>query len=554
MIINLLIFLIIYFVSIFSVIGFGQTAKNILFKNEDLDYGYLGLLGLSILFIYSYLSNIFFEHSNLHNLILIILGFCIFLKNFERLKDFKYFILLFLLLFISLIIFKTHDDFPYYHFGYTYLLTDKNLIFGLGHLNHGFRTPSSIFYLNSLFILPYVKFYLIHLPAILFLGFVNFTLLRKLFLDIRLRKFDFVFFYQIFSIIFINIFFYRIAEHGTDRSAQILIFLLFTEIFIILERKNFTYLQISKIFLILSLVITLKAFYLLYCLILIPIIIILLKKNKFSKNLSRYVYKPSFCILLTSLSILFLINISNSGCLIYPVHFTCIEHLSWSISTSEVNNMNNWYEQWSKAGAGPNFRVENPEFYIKSFNWVENWIDKYFFNKVSDFLLGIFFLSIIFVIVFFSKKKIKVNFKKENYWFFFIILILFFEWFYNHPALRYGGYVLIATLVFFPVSILISKFKQEPKQLTKKISILLTISALIFFSRNIMRIDQEVDKYNFRPFLDNNFRITSNHYRMNNEINILIDNFEKCEAKKNICNKNLYTIHKKLNNYIIVRD
>ena len=59
MIINFLIFLIIYFVSIFSVIGFGQTAKNILFKNEDLDYGYLGLLGLSILFIYSYLSNIF---------------------------------------------------------------------------------------------------------------------------------------------------------------------------------------------------------------------------------------------------------------------------------------------------------------------------------------------------------------------------------------------------------------------------------------------------------------------------------------------------------------
>ena len=69
-----------------------------------------------------------------------------------------------------------------------------------------------------------------------------------------------------------------------------------------------------------------------------------------------------------------------------------------------------------------------------------------------------------------------------------------------------------------------------------------------------MRIDQEVDKYNFRPFLDNNFRITSNHYRMNNEIDILIDNFEKCEAKKNTCNKNLYTIHKKLNNYIIVRD
>ena len=27
--------------------------------------------------------------------------------------------------------------------------------------------------------------------------------------------------------------------------------------------------------------------------------------------------------------------------------------------------MNNWYEQWSKAGANPNFRVENPEVYIQ---------------------------------------------------------------------------------------------------------------------------------------------------------------------------------------------
>ena len=49
--------------------------------------------------------------------------------------------------------------------------------------------------------------------------------------------------------------------------------------------------------------------------------------------------------------------------------------------------MNNWYEQWSKAGAGPNFRVENASEYIKYFNWVSNWMDMYFFNKVSDFVL-----------------------------------------------------------------------------------------------------------------------------------------------------------------------
>ena len=40
------------------------------------------------------------------------------------------------------------------------------------------------------------------------------------------------------SLIFINIFFYRISEHGTDRSAQILIFLLFIYINEIFENKK----------------------------------------------------------------------------------------------------------------------------------------------------------------------------------------------------------------------------------------------------------------------------------------------------------------------------
>ena len=45
-----------------------------------------------------------------------------------------------------------------------------------------------------------------------------------------------------------------------------------------------------------------------------------------------------------------------------------------------------------ETGATPNFRVDDPENYIKGFNWVSNWIDLYFFNKVSDFLAGLFFM------------------------------------------------------------------------------------------------------------------------------------------------------------------
>ena len=61
---------------------------------------------------------------------------------------------------------------------------------------------------------------------------------------------------------------------------------------------------------------------------------------------------------------------TNTGCLIYPARSTCFENLSWAIPLQQVDQMYLWYEQWSKGGAGPNFRVENPVLYVANFNWV----------------------------------------------------------------------------------------------------------------------------------------------------------------------------------------
>ena len=93
------------------------------------------------------------------------------------------------------------------------------------------------------------------------------------------------------------------------------------------------------------------------------------------------------------LTLLLFHNFLISGCLIYPVSISCFDNNLWAIKINEVKDLNNWYEQWAKGGAGPDFRVDNPILYIKNFNWVFNWIDVYFFNKVSDFLLG---LSLLF--------------------------------------------------------------------------------------------------------------------------------------------------------------
>ena len=71
-------------------------------------------------------------------------------------------------------------------------------------------------------------------------------------------------------------------------------------------------------------------------------------------------------------------NIAYTGCLIYPVAITCFENFYWAMDLSRIENAMNWYELWSKSGANPNYRVNNPDEYIIGFYWLQNWIENYF--------------------------------------------------------------------------------------------------------------------------------------------------------------------------------
>ena len=193
-----------------------------------------------------------------------------------------------------------------------------------------------------------------------FTAFNFFDLINK---RLKENNFDKLFFLSLLFFMFILIFFYRIAEHGTDRSAQILIFLLISELLIIINYDKGIRENIAKISILLGIIVSLKSFYVLYIILTIPVFYYFFKKNKFKFIL--LIFKNYFFYL--SLILIFnilIINFFNSGCLIYPVSFTCFEKFSWSIPIAEVLLMNDWYEQWSKAGANPNFRVENPQEYI----------------------------------------------------------------------------------------------------------------------------------------------------------------------------------------------
>ena len=145
-----------YLASILSTLGYGlyfQKIINIPYNKKCL--GYSGLIGVFFLTIYSYFSNFFYSHGIYHNLIILLVGLFLFyfsyIKKLSSSTEIKFLVILFSILFISFLTSKTHDDFPYYHFPYTYYLTQNSSLIGIGSFNHGFRTPSSLFYFNSLF-------------------------------------------------------------------------------------------------------------------------------------------------------------------------------------------------------------------------------------------------------------------------------------------------------------------------------------------------------------------------------------------------------------------
>ncbi len=554
MISNLYIFILYYLSIPLSFIGYGLFFFSL---NKDLkissNYGYAGLTGVIILSIYSYFSSLFISHSELHNFLILLMGFVFFcFFKFKNNDQNKILFILLTVYFVGLLIFKTHDDFPYYHFNYTYYLTQMPSALGIGNFNLGLRTPSSIFYLNSLFYLPLAKYYLFQISVFLIFLFSNIILLSKI---INKNSFNFLNYYYLLSFIFINIFFYRISEHGTDRSAQILILILIGEILFFVNFKSNIKIILSKLFLLIAIIISLKAFYVLYV-IFFSIIIYKLYKSYNLKEIFLYLVSNFyFYFLLILFSLILLVNFINSGCLVYPVSFTCFDSFDWAISTSEVKELNNWYEQWSKAGATPNFRVEDPDNYIKNFNWVPNWVNEYFFTKVSDFILGLIVLCSLLLLTFFPFNKVNIdkNVRKINF-VLIIIIILFAEWFYNHPTLRYGGYCLIAALFFIITATKLEKNKFNFEKSKKRIVFFIILSLVIFLTRNIDRISKEHKQYAYNPLINVLYKVEDSYFDLDAKLRKKKNNYNSCILKQAECREDeIYGIKKILNFYVFYK-
>jgi hypothetical protein len=194
--------------------------------------------------------------------------------------------------------------------------------------------------------------------------------------------------------------------------------------------------------------------------------------------------------------------------------------------------MSNWYELWSKGGAAPNFRVENPDFYIQGFNWVSNWAKIYAYPKVTNTALGIVSICLIIFITFATngKKEKITRIVKTTY---LLVLLILIVWFVKHPALRYGGFCLVALMFFIPTSLQLEKYIQ--KNILKKIVFIFSVVILIFIGRNINRINSEAKQYSYNFLTKPTYNVEESFFQIPLLIENLISNFDNCKKSKVNC-------------------
>ena len=113
-----------------------------------------------------------------------------------------------------------------------------------------------------------------------------------------------------------------------------------------------------------------------------------------------------------------------------------------------------------------------------------------------------------------SKGKDKPSKEKRNYKFIYILLLIFFsEWFYNHPSLRYGGYHLIALIIFIPFCLFLEN-NINLRFFSEKITIILILIFVIFSARNLNRIDKEYNIYQYNIFKNPSYDKKFENYKM----------------------------------------
>ena len=241
MILNLIIFFAFYLLVFFSTYSYGFILRKYFFKNEISlnENEFINIFfGIGFFIVFGWIYHISGLKNEWLNLSIFIIGGIIFFNKKVRPRNLLFFLILPLILFSGLVIFKGHNDFHLYHFQNIIELTDGNPKIGIGNLSVKYIYNSLFVYFESILSFPNYKFQFFNIPR--FLGFV--AICGYLLLNIiEKNNFDKSFISSVILVFFL-LKFRRFSEHGYDYSVIFYTTFIFIEYFY-RNLKDQTYLK-----------------------------------------------------------------------------------------------------------------------------------------------------------------------------------------------------------------------------------------------------------------------------------------------------------------------
>ena len=494
---------------------------------KDIIYGFIIISFLGLLIN-------FFSPLNIYvNSIILLISFILFIQN--RKIYINHIFLKFLIfhsILISILIIKSNvyrPDAGLYHLPYIGILNTEKIIIGLSNLHFRYGHTSIIQYFaavsnNFVFKNNGIVFAQSIIASAVIINFAV-----QIFNYNKNKIYNFHFFFLLFIFIYMAYKMNRYSEYGNDAPAHFLFFFLLSEIF---KNKNLINFQQYGNQLILSLFIILNKFTLVFLVLfnLINLKLIYFKLAIFDKRI----------IFLFSFFFLWIIkNVLISGCLIYPLQFTCIEKLNWTdIENTRIVQISS--EAWTKGVSNQNKdnQLSHEEF-LKNFNWIDAWSNihlKLIIEIILPYL--IFSLLIIFLIVN-KNKKIYKKVDQIKYIYLFTIFICCLVWFLKSPLYRYGYSFIIA---FFSImfAIYCSRFNNFRSFHSKLFNSILILSILVIVSKNFVRIYKVDSNYFNSPWpkyysMDIKNNITTFIKTNVNDLIILTPEKGYCMYTKGVC-------------------
>ena len=216
----------------------------------------------------------------------------------------------------------------------------------------------------------------------------------------------------------------------------------------------------------------------------------------FKNNYSIY-----FFIIFFSVLYLFK-NFLVTGCLAYPLYFTCFENVPWGSGISQaefryyhlsaqskgyllklinegfIDNIFDYYKYKN------NIDFESPKDYLKNFSWIKYWW-KYEYDKIRILNVLLILLFLFFVTYAINFKKFSVRIINLNCTLLFIFFIPIISWFLLLPQSRYGGYAIFFVFLTYFIANL---FRDSKFYINPLLIFFMLFSLFYFEGRNINRV------------------------------------------------------------------